>query len=121
MSGSSMRRPEPCPLGTKPQWLADRRNSGRARMRTFEQRHEAELPLVQKRRDLDDVRRKLTGLIEAIADGLRAPGSQSRLDELERPLAAELEAAPPPAPRLHPPLVSRHHDAFGRGEAIHPK
>lgn len=63
---------------------------------------------MQKRRDLDDVSRKLTGLIEAIADGLRAPGLQSRLDELERrkaALAAELEIASPPAPCLHPNLA----------------
>ena len=36
-----------------------------------------------RRRELADVRRKLDGLIEAIADGLRAPGLQQRLDELE--------------------------------------
>jgi site-specific DNA recombinase len=72
------------------------------------QRHQAELSLVQKRRDHDDVTRKLAGVIEAIADGLRAPGLQSRLDELEQrkaSLAAELDAAPPPAPRLHPNLA----------------
>ena len=34
-------------------------------------------------RELADVKRKLDGLIEAIADGLRAPGLQQRLDELE--------------------------------------
>jgi hypothetical protein len=67
------------------------------------QRQQAELSLVQKRRDHDDVARKLAGVIEAIADGLRAPGLQSRLDELEQrkaALAAELEA-----PRLHPNLA----------------
>ena len=72
------------------------------------QRHQAELSLMQKRRDHDDVTRKLAGVIEAIADGLRAPGLQSRLDELEQRkalLAAELDAAPPPAPRLHPNLA----------------
>ena len=72
------------------------------------QRHQVELSLVQKRRDHDDVTRKLAGVIEAIADGLRAPGLQSRLDELEQrkaALAAELDAAPPPAPRLHPNLA----------------
>jgi hypothetical protein len=36
-------------------------------------RHQAELSLVQKRRDHDAVARKLAGVIEAIADGLRAP------------------------------------------------
>jgi site-specific DNA recombinase len=72
------------------------------------QRHHAELSLVQTRRDHDEVTRKLAGVIEAIADGLRAPGLQSRLDQREQrkaTLAAELEAAPPPAPRLHPNLA----------------
>jgi hypothetical protein len=36
-----------------------------------------------KMRELAGVKRKLDGLIEAIADGLRAPGLQQRLDELE--------------------------------------
>ena len=61
-----------------------------------------------QRRELDDVSRKLRGLIEAIAEGLRAPGLQAKLDELESrkvALEAELTAAPPPAPRLHPNLA----------------
>ena len=41
-------------------------------------RHEA------KSRELAEVKRKLDGLIDAIADGLRAPGLQQRLDELEK-------------------------------------
>jgi hypothetical protein len=52
--------------------------------------------------------RRRAGVTEAIADGLRAPGLQSRLDEIEErkaALAAELDAAPPPAPRLHPNLA----------------
>jgi len=72
------------------------------------QRHQTELSLVQKRRDHDEVERKLKGLVEAIADGLRAPGLQSRLDELERrkaTLAAELAAAPSTPLRLHPNLA----------------
>ena len=67
---------------------------------------EADLGL--QRRELDDVNRKLRGLIEAIAEGLRAPGLQAKLDELESrktALEAELAAAPPPAPRLHPNLA----------------
>jgi len=36
-----------------------------------------------KKRELAEVARKLNGLIDAIADGLRAPGLQQRLDELE--------------------------------------
>jgi hypothetical protein len=46
------------------------------------QRRDAELSLVLKRRELDDVRRKLDGVIEAIADGLRSSGLQSKLGEL---------------------------------------
>ena len=72
------------------------------------QRRDAELSLVLKRRELDDVRRKLDGLIEAIADGLRAPGLQSKLDELERRkavLEVEIAGAPAAAPRLHPNLA----------------
>ncbi len=72
------------------------------------QRHLAELDVGVKRRELEEVNRKLTGLIEAIADGLRAPGLQARLDELgERKASLEqvIAAAPAPAPRLHPNLA----------------
>jgi DNA invertase Pin-like site-specific DNA recombinase len=58
-----------------------------------------------QRRELEEVNRKLRGLIEAIAEGLRAPGLQAKLDELEHrkiALEAELAAAPPSALRLHP-------------------
>ena len=51
--------------------------------------------------------RKLNGLIDAIADGLRAPGLQQRLDELEaRKVELEREITTEPAPpvRLHPNL-----------------
>ena len=47
-------------------------------------------------------------MIDAIADGLRAPGLQQRLDELETrkaELERSLNAAPMPAPRLHPKLA----------------
>jgi site-specific DNA recombinase len=53
------------------------------------------------------VSRKLNGLIDAIADGLRAPGLQQRLDELEaRKVELEREITTEPAPpvRLHPNL-----------------
>jgi hypothetical protein len=50
----------------------------------------------------------LSGLIDAIGEGFRAPGLQTKIDELER-RRAELEAAiasaPLPAPRLHPNLA----------------
>jgi site-specific DNA recombinase len=61
-----------------------------------------------QQRELDDVSRKLRGLIEAIAEGLRGPGLQVKLDELEQrkvTLEAALAAALPPAPRLHPNLA----------------
>ncbi len=61
-----------------------------------------------QQREFDDVSRKLRGLIEAIAEGLRGPGLQAKLDELEQrkvTLEAVLAAALPPAPRLHPNLA----------------
>ena len=63
---------------------------------------------VARRRELDVVQRKLAGLIDAIADGFRAPGLQQRLDELgsrKAELERSLNAAPMPAPRLHPKLA----------------
>ena len=60
-----------------------------------------------KERELGEVRRKLDGLIEALAEGYRAPGLQQRLDELDaRKTALEraLAADPPPPVRLHPNL-----------------
>jgi hypothetical protein len=48
------------------------------------QRHALERHAGVKRRPLEDVRRKLDGLITAIADGLRSPGMQAKLDELEQ-------------------------------------
>lgn len=52
--------------------------------------------------------RKLDGLIEAIAEGLRAPGLQDKLDELTRQKAEQEKAlANPlnPLPRLHPSIA----------------
>lgn len=72
------------------------------------QRRTVELEAGLKRRELEDVTRKLAGLVDAIADGLRAPGLQGRLDELEQ-RKANLEtivtAIPSPEPRLHPNLA----------------
>jgi site-specific DNA recombinase len=60
--------------------------------------------LAQQRRELAVITRKLDGLIEAIAEGLRSPGLQQKLAVIEAEKAA-LEAAiaesPSPAPRLH--------------------
>jgi site-specific DNA recombinase len=61
-----------------------------------------------RRRELDTVQRRLSGLIDAIADGIRAPGLQQKLDELESrkaTLAGDLAAAPSSAPRLMPNLA----------------
>jgi hypothetical protein len=59
-------------------------------------------------RELAQVERKLAGLIDAIANGLRAPSRQQALDGLERrraKLAQRLPTAPTPLPRLHPNLA----------------
>jgi len=72
------------------------------------QRHNAELSSDLKRRELDETNRKLDGLIEAIAEGYRAPGLQLRLNELEERkarLQAEVDGEPAKAPRLHPNLA----------------
>jgi len=62
-----------------------------------------------KRRRLGELTRRLDGLYEAIAEGLRTPGLKAKLEGLEAEksaLAAQIEAAPPPAPRLHPNLAA---------------
>jgi site-specific DNA recombinase len=61
-----------------------------------------------KTRVLEETCRKLDGLIEAIAEGFRAPGLQKKLDELDRQkatLESEIKNAPKSAPRLHPNLA----------------
>ena len=72
------------------------------------QRREGDALRDVKTRELVNVKRKLDGLIDAIADGLRAPGLQQRLDELET-RRVEIEqslAAEPTSPvRLHPNLA----------------
>src|SRR5262249_28229510 len=72
------------------------------------QRREDGLILETKQRELQDVKRKITGLIDAIAEGLRSPGLQQRLDELERrrvQLEEELASASVSPIRLHPNLA----------------
>jgi site-specific DNA recombinase len=57
---------------------------------------------------LQQVERQVTNLVDAIAEGLRAPGLQARLDALEARrarLQAEALAAPASAPLLHPKLA----------------
>ena len=87
-------------------------------------RAEASAGLISRRRELEAVERKLDGLIDAIADGLRTPGLQGRLDELEQrrvELRSEIAAAEagPELPRLHGNLaevyrakVARLREAF---------
>ena len=60
-----------------------------------------------KKRNLAEVTRKLDGLIDAIAGGLRSDGLQAKLENLEsqrKALEAEISGAPPAAPTLHPNL-----------------
>jgi len=61
-----------------------------------------------RERELVQVQRKLAGLIDALAEGIRVPGVQQKLDELEArraTLEAELKAPPPSPARLHPNLA----------------
>ncbi len=72
------------------------------------QRRDTEAESELKRRQLEQLTQKLNGLIDAIADGLRTDGLLGRLRDLERQkadLGAQLDAAPPAAPRLHPNLA----------------
>jgi hypothetical protein len=52
-----------------------------------------------QQRDLDDVNRKLRRVIEAIAEGLRGPGRQIKLDELEQPRSRSKPRSPRPTAR----------------------
>lgn len=63
--------------------------------------------LADKQRQLDAVTRKLDGLYEAIADGIRTPGLLKKVEGLEArqdQLQVDLASTPPPAPVLHPNL-----------------
>ena len=73
-----------------------------------QRRRSVEAEQALKRRELERVSQKLDGLIDAVSDGLRTDGLLAKLQELEQRkagLIAELDAAPPPAPRLHPNLA----------------
>jgi hypothetical protein len=70
-----------------------------------------------RRREPDEDTCKLDGLINVIAEGLRTPALQSELEELEQRklvLEAELSAAPPPAPLLHPNLAEVYRQKVAR-------
>ena len=71
------------------------------------------------RRELEATDRKLDSLIEAIADGLRAPGLQGKLDALgqrqeELRLAIADAQSKPVAPRLHPNLAAVYRAKIAR-------
>ena len=77
----------------------------------------SELAINFKRRELEETCRKLDGLIEAIADGFRAPGLRAKLDELEQTksrLQSEIERAPEPSTRLHPNLAKLYRKKVAR-------
>jgi site-specific DNA recombinase len=72
------------------------------------QRCRGEVGAADRNRELEAVSRKLAGLIDAVADGLRAPDLQERLDELtnrKQKLQAELVREESPLPRIHPNLA----------------
>jgi len=72
------------------------------------QRQGAEIDRSAAQSELATVTRKLDGLVDAIADGLRAPDLQRRLDELgarKTELATRLAASAPSPVRLHPNLA----------------
>ena len=72
------------------------------------QRRGAELKRSAEQSELAAVTRKLDGLVDAIADGLRGPDLQRRLDELgtrKQELGARLDTPAPPPVRLHPNLA----------------
>ncbi len=59
------------------------------------------------------VERRIANLVDAIADGLKAPGLQQKLDELgarRAALRAQMQAVPPAAPALHPNLAQLYAD-----------
>ena len=84
-------------------------------MNRLSREHEHGLAL--KRRSLDEISRKLEGLLDAIADGLRTPGLKTKLEGLEAQKAAlesEIAASPSPGPRLHPNLAELYREKVAR-------
>jgi site-specific DNA recombinase len=64
--------------------------------------------ITEKKRKLEKRMTRLDGLYDAIADGLRTPGLKIKIEEMEAGIVtikSELDAAPPPAPILHPNLA----------------
>ena len=79
---------------------------------------DAEVTRERVGRDLAKVERRLRGLIDALAEGFRAPGLKEQLDDLEAQRVAltdKLAATDVPArPRLHPNLPQAYRDALER-------
>ncbi len=72
------------------------------------QRAAEELQAAGLQAELGRVTKKLGGLYDAIADGLRTPGLRGQLlalEEHQRALCQQVEALPAPEPRLHPKLA----------------
>lgn len=70
-----------------------------------------------RRHELEQVSKKLEGLIDAIAGGLRSDSLQEQLDRLEgqkKALAANLGATAAPAPRFHPNLAELYRQKVER-------
>jgi hypothetical protein len=88
--------------------------------------------IAARRKELEQVTRKLDALIEAISEGFRSDGLQAKLaalDSRKKDLECKLTEAPSPAPQLHPNLaalyrrkIERLHDALAdpavRDEAL---
>jgi DNA invertase Pin-like site-specific DNA recombinase len=77
---------------------------------------EGVLAAAERRRALAEVERQVTNLVDAIANGLRSPGLQARLDALESrraELAAGLAEAPARLPAMHPNLTELYRTRVG--------
>ena len=87
------------------------------------QRRENDAHHEAKKRELAEVMRKLDGLIDAIAEGLCAPGLQQRLDGLENrrnEIEQALSATPRPTPlRLHRNLAQVYRRQVERLQDAH--
>ncbi len=69
-----------------------------------------------RQRELQGVQRKIDNLVEAIAEGVRSPDLQRKLDELNQrrqQLTDALEDRPAPAPALHPNLAQVYANRVG--------
>lgn len=79
-----------------------------------------EVGMEQRKRELAEAVRRLNGLIEAISDGLRSPGLQQKLEELEERksrLETEVTNGPLLKPRLHPNMADLYRRKVSELEA----